>query len=434
MPQTPFSSSAELGIRLEDSTASSIFSYSPGDVVIGQIYRKASTASPHATLTVSLHGRSVCELRTKGFYTGKLNFFYPSRTSQTLFTDKPLHIQAREEAVWYFSITVPSFVDHSALLSNGFRQKHSYLSLAPADVAAQCLPSSFNFKAAPPGYALTAFIEYYIQAELKVHRGGSTKTHQAILPLRVEQLSPEPPIINFNEKRRSFFQRVSSPRLVPGMESTELSLSQKLQKLVGSSKVPKFAFRVHVEVPTTMQLGNENQIPLRIGIEPLWESTSDNIRGMLQRIKLESFTVRIRFDVRVKFRPEEPFTFPIDIDATSPDLELLSPNSIQALTTDIYIPCSETSTTASTGERVPSQLLDIGELLNFNLGRKNLDRIKTGSGVQLDPCFSTYNIQHSNNELSWELRGGVAGEGFKVSGMHRIKILPASTPFTEPAG
>lgn len=410
MPPTVAISCPALGISL----AGPVTRYSPGDVIIGHIYRTTPTVAPHARLTVTLHGRSEsCMIMTKGMASsedyGSLNFFDPGTTTQILHSDKPLHIQAGSNGVsWPFTMTIPPSIDYETLHAQRLSPKQSFLSLEPEAVAAQPLPSSFRSRGFSSG--IGAYVEYVLEAELELSERGKTKTSRAALPVQVQDFVPGPAITNFQLTRRSHTRRIVSQRLVPGLRDGELSFSQKAQQFIGSSKLPNFAFKVHVDLPTLLQIGNMNYMPLRIGIEPLWDSSSEIIRDVPQRIKIESLVVRLEPSLRIKSR---------DFKASdSKAIDIIASDAIRDLEEDIYMVWGTPGAIES--KRQPRiDFIELGELLDFRLGRKSL-----GS---LYPSFTTYNIQHSY-KLSFDLRGVFDDDKIKVISSHEVNVLPPSGP------
>lgn len=410
MPPTVAISCPALGISL----AGAVTRYSPGDVIIGHIYRTTPTVAPHARLTVTLYGRSEsCMIMTKGMASsedyGCLNFFDPGTTTQILHSDKPLHIEAGSNGVsWPFVMTIPSSIDYDTLNAQRISQNQSFLSLEPGAVAAQPLPSSFRSRGFSSG--IGAYVEYVLEAELEVSERGKTKTSRAALPVQVIDFVPGPPVTEFLSTRRSHNRRIVSQRLVPGLRDGELSFSQKAQQFIGSSKLPNFAFKVHVELPTLLQIGNKNCMPLRIGIEPLWDSTTEMIRDVPQRIKIESLAVRLDPSLRIKSR---------DFKASdSKQIDIVPSDVIRNLEGDVYMAWG-TAGAIESNQQPRIEFIELGELLDFRLGRKSLGH--------LYPSFTTYNIQHSY-KLSFDLRGVFDDEKIKVISNHEVNVLPPSRP------
>lgn len=350
----------------------------------------------------------------------RFTFFSTRQTTQILYSDKPLDIQSGSSgASWPFTITVPEYVDPDAIAATGIDQEQSYLQLSPNAVATQLLPPSFY----ESRRALGGFVEYYLQAKFQFvsqRKGffsgrGKIESHEAIMPLRVEYISPEPPIADFQLKRHTTSQQIASQRLVPGMEDNKLSLSQKTLQILGSSKVPRLMFKIHLDVPTALQLENENHVPLNIRLEPIWSSTSDIIREVSQKFTVEHLVLRIvpATELRTKTRS---FTY------ARKAMDLIAENRVGSLSTKIHVPL------VAAGTYKEPEIVDIGKLLNFNLSRETTRRIAVQPhAMKLYPSFTTYNISHQY-KLSWELRGVMTGEKIQLNGEHIVTLLPRSSP------
>lgn len=396
--------------------------------MIGCITRTEPTASDHAQLTISLHGRSKSSVKTSSGYSshvsvGKFSFFDADKTTtRVLHTGKPMTIEpsSSSRTSWPFTITIPLSINHDSVVATGISQEHSYLPLGP-DAAAQPIPSTFNFK----GGASASFVEYYLQAELQLSSQGKglfsgrdkIKTYEAILPLQVRHVSSGPPITDFKLQRKSIPQSISSPRLVPGMKDAELSFSQKAQKVLGSSKTPKLTFRVYIDAPTVLQLESESCVPFRVGCEPIWGSTSEEIRGVLQNFTIESLSVRVKptTDLKVKSRGYRGSA--ISASYASKEIHLVAAKGIGPLGGNVCIP--------GDAEGPTDPLLDVGKLVNFNLSGLALRSIaKQPSETKLYPDFTTYNIKRSH-QLLWKLHGVIAGEKVELTGGHAVTLLPS---------
>lgn len=340
-------------------------------------------------------------------YYGSFNFFDPATTTQVLHSNKPLHIEAGSKGTsWPFAMTIPSSIDYATLNSHQISQKQSFLSLEPEAVAAQRLPSSFRCRGFSSG--IGAYVEYVLEAELELCERGKTKTSWAALPLQIHDFVPGPPIATFALTRKSHNRRILSQRLIPGLKDGELSFSQKAQRIIDPSKLPTLVFTVHVDLPTILQVGNMNYMPLRISIEPIWDRTTEIIREVPQKIKIESLSVRLEAFLKIKCR---------DFKASdSQGIDIIAPDAIRALGADVYMGWGTTGDIDST-QPPQSETIDFGTLLDFRMGRASL--------AHLYPSFTTYNIQHSHR-LSCELRGTLDDQKIKVLSSHEVTVLPPS--------
>lgn len=423
MPPQVLVSGPELRIRLEEGKKS----YSPGDTVRGCIYRSIPTTSTSAEATISLHGQSESKVTKSAGYTrthfvSRCRFFNTRQTTQSLYSDQPLDIQSDSGgASWPFAITIPEYFDPKAIAASDINQKRSFLPLSPDAVAAQAVPSSFH-DSSSGGKVIGGFVEYYLQAKFQfvTQRKAffssqyKTESHEAIMPLRVEYLSPGPPMTDFQLKRHTTSKQISSQRLIPCMEDIRPSLSQKAQRFLGSSQVPRLMFKIHFDVPTVLQLDNENPVPLNVGLEPIWSRTSDIIREVPQNFTIEYLVVRIKPATEL---PMKTRTFTLARKA----LDVIAEDRVASLDTKIQVPLVAADTDKN------SETVDIGKLVNFNLSRAAIRKIATQPhGMKLYPSFTTYNISH-RYQLSWELHGVMAGEKIKLDGTHKVTLLPPSS-------
>ncbi|KAK2766646.1 hypothetical protein FQN54_005957 [Arachnomyces sp. PD_36] len=423
-------SSPDLGIRLQDGKTS----FQPGDTVTGYIYRTTPTISSHAQCTVSLHGRAGSRVRTGSAYSstdtyGIFKFFDPRRTTQVLYANVPLTIGPSGEgdggaagAKWYFSITIPTSADSGSVAASGFSQDQSYLSLNPHDIATQPLPPTFQLSST----GVEAAVEYYLKARLELSGksngffAGLTgfKAHKAVLPLQVDSGSPRSSTRDFQLKGQTITRHVVSQRLVPGMENAKLSFLQKTQKAVASSKVPHLALQIRVEVPQVLQLMNENTVPFLVGIEPIWDETSEVLRGMDQNITLDCFKVHVKPTTSVRVQHSVFRSLLSESYASRDVMKLVTVDKLRPLDKKIQIPCGSTETSKGPG------LVDVGWLVNFNLGERITRKLaRERWETKIFPSFTTYNIQHTH-ELSWELSGMIAGEKIQLSGSNPVTLLP----------
>ncbi|KAK1763926.1 hypothetical protein QBC33DRAFT_210219 [Phialemonium atrogriseum] len=418
MSRTAASSSHFLGIRLEADQKT----YAPGDTVIGCVYRKAHAVSVRASVTISVHGRSYCEIEVRESqnqqhhtrtYHRELGFFDMTRNAQRLF-EGPLHIAPDSEGqVWPFAVTIPPFIDNRGI-ARDLPSCESYLPIDHEDIATQPLPPTF-WSGSDGYYTSKSFIEYYLQADLRLARDGSADVQTSTLPLHIPGFSPEPPITDFNIRRQIFFRSVTSQRLIPGMENAELSFAQKTQKLFRTSKVPHFYFELEVEIPTVIQLENPNAIPFRVRVKPAWDQTSEIIRNLPQKVKLTSLVLELKSDTEVtcggRFGKEHA--------SNTHETDLQVPKALQALGRDVFIPCT-----------AEWPAIDIGELINFRVRSQGRIGQRLTNIYLIYPCFTTYNIKHSHR-LKWKLRVTIAGEEVKVDGQAKVIVLPPSD--TNPA-
>ncbi|SPJ73853.1 uncharacterized protein FTOL_03583 [Fusarium torulosum] len=405
MPQTSFSSSSILGIRLQGERPS----YSPGDTIIGSVYRKAPTVSPDSSVAIALCGRTKSKMvisTTNGttIYRGRFAVI-PERACRQKIFQGPLHIESGgDEQVWPFAITLPQYVDPTYV--QGERQKESYLPLGVAD---HIIPSTFSLLS---NGTTEAFVEYFLKATLVLTGQGHVERPEATLPFILEGRSPDPPGADFGLRGSKNRQSVSTYRLIPGMEDAKLSFSQKMKQSFSTSSVPTFLFDLLVDVPTIVQLDNPNPIPFKIHAVPDWNATSEVIKDIPQQVKLMSVSIRVVTSTEILCEG----TFSPHDKVKKEEVDLCIMTAFRGLTRDMNIPCTEKSSP-----------IDIGELIDLRLGHSSPGFPKRhGPGdVRFSPSFTTYNIRHSH-KLNWTVKGEIAGEYFGASGTVALKLLTPS--------
>ncbi|KAF5696963.1 hypothetical protein FMUND_15547 [Fusarium mundagurra] len=404
MPQTVPSMSSALGIRLEGDRRS----YSPGDTIIGCVYRKSPVVSPDSSVTISLSGRAKSKIvihrtNSTSTYRGRFNLIPESAYSQKIFQG-PLHIESgSDEQTWPFAITLPKHVDPRRLQGGG--QDQSFLPLGATD---HVLPSTYTLRAVGN---TEGFIEYFVKATLRVTGQGRIDMTEAVFPFNVINLSPDPPIADFGLKGSRNRQTMSSYRLVPGMEDAKLSFSQKMKQSFSTSSVPEFVYDLLVDVPTIIQLENPTPIPFKLHVVPDLNGTSEIIKGVPQKVKLSAVSIRIVSSTEVIC---EGTLFPHKMEKRE-EIDLCVESAISRIQGDIYIPYED--------EGSP---LDIGDITGLRL-----EQLRPGSShrpsrlMKFNPSFTTYNIRHSHR-LTWKVIGKIAGERFSALGAVPIRILMPS--------
>ncbi|KAF5970670.1 hypothetical protein FCOIX_10282 [Fusarium coicis] len=406
MPQTGPSLSPALGIRLERNQRS----YSPGDTIVGCVYRKSPVVSPDSSVTISLSGRTKSKMvvhrantNNTTSYRGRFNLIPESACSQKIFQG-PLHIESGgDEQTWPFAITLPKHVDPRYLQGGG--QDESFIPLGATD---HVLPSTYTLRALGN---TEGFVEYFLKATLRVTRKGHIDMTEATLPFNVINLSPDPPVADFELKGSRSRQAISSYRLVPGMEDVKPSFSQKMKQSFSTSSVPEFVYNLLVDVPSVIQLENPTPIPFKLRVVPDLKGTSEIIKEVPQKVKLSSISMRIASSTDVIC---EGTLYPHTKEKRE-EIDLWVESTINRIQDDIYIPCTD--------EGPP---LDIGAILGLRLEQPRPGSPHRPSNLpKLNPTFTTYNIRHSHR-LTWKIIGEIAGERFSALGAVPLKILMPS--------
>ncbi|KAF4332477.1 hypothetical protein FBEOM_13727 [Fusarium beomiforme] len=392
--QTPLRSGPLLGISLEKN------SHIPGDTITGLVCRQTHTVSPDASVSVCMFGR----VRTIGVmgnnskeYQGQYNICYHS---QTIYKG-PLHIETSGHCKeWSFEISLPKYGDPSLDQSN----KHpTYQPLDPSDHE---LPPTHTLRNTSH---MAAVIEYVIKARLTLTSHGEIEVFEAVLPFKVINSTPDPPIVDFQVIRRRNDCAISSQRLVPGMRDVKLSLKDKIKQSFSASKDPELGFDLFIEAPMTIQLDNPTPIPFRLCVSPNWDKTSDAIRDMPQEVNVSSIQICIVTTTTILCHGR------LEVKEST-EIDLGVNEAISQLKKNIQIPFS-----------TEWQFIDVGEAINLRIGLQNtgFPRQWTFRQTEFTHSFMRYNVRVSHR-LKWSVKGDIVGERFEASGASDLLILKPS--------
>ncbi|KAG9497997.1 hypothetical protein J7337_010873 [Fusarium musae] len=384
MPQTPVKKGPELTIHLDrpDST------YIPGEVITGHISRKAHIVASSATISISLHARSKSRMVARrghltSTYRGRFDLVPSTEYSKTVF-EGPVHIAEHDvEQRWPFSIRLPNCVDGSAPQSLAGPDQ-TYLT---TDVSEQPLPPTFLIERYDYMSGMSAFVEYYLQAELKTASRGSG-TAEAILPFRMLFINPEP---------------------LPA----HIDLHTTRQTLAFQGENPLVA-SVEVQTPTTLQIEAPDPMPFLILAVPPEGVDLEKQKPGLPSVHITRIFMKIVAKTEIKC-PKGKNVHETDGEAR---VTLHAEDAFNQYDDELYIPWqrpaidSQLQGTGSGSEMRPSERLDIGAQLNLRLQRSK----------DLYPSFQTFNIRHTHR-VQWEMTVEAAGKSFELSGEEPIKVL-----------
>lgn len=414
-----------------DLAAPEGWTFAPGDTVIGDVVRCSPVVTSNATLKVFLRGR---------IQTSRANASDGNR-----YSSDPKHLgQNARQRVASEQILLakeyPIFEGPLHIPDDGNPISWSFTTeITPdpprtiygnLDVSYDYLPGS-TFSARGFGQTSSAaWIEYYLEAELKYyernHFGGPDreKSHTAIYPITLRH-QPLEEFQEFGIEQQVIKRKVRSHRLSPEARFSQLSMKQRAQQRFGSSKVPEFHFAVELYLPNTIQLDNTSVLPLSLVILQE-DSTSDEIKNVPRKAWLNSVKLSIDTFTFVKHhgasldagysRPTNSATaFPakyVGNSALSQDLHLS--NAIQEMDT---FPLEVS---------VGSGPIDIGSILQLILHPDGLSM--RGRRLQkvlpMIPSLDVYNLRYLNC-LKVNLSLTVADEEFNLETSIPVKILAA---------
>lgn len=410
----------DAGIQIELAVPPD-WTFNAGNMVIGNVVRRAPIVAPEATVTLALFGRVKTKISVTrnqqhktSHYRGRWHLLAPKH--EIIFRG-PLHLPKDRSPgtrlTWPFSITIPTHPEAS-VLSDHFSDE-SFLPLDKQGIAQTPLPGTFFSNSHGFRTSSEGFVEYYLEAYLQYTHGGKPWTIKAISPLTIRHPIVGDGFLGFDPRRLVFTRKVQSQRLVPGMEHAELSFKQHAKKFFGSSTVPEFHYNVEMMSPRVIQLDNPSPIPFIISIIPQQHKTSAEIKDVSQTFRLNwvSMVIRSKTDV---LAPSN-FGHRSHNDTHSCDHNLLKlENLFRVLKKPVMI---------STGKG--NGPVDIGGLLQLVLRPSGLSARNQHLGTvpTIHPDFVTYNIKHSHS-LKWEVSLTVAEETQKFQMGAPLNILAAA--------
>ncbi|KAI1028339.1 hypothetical protein LB503_002135 [Fusarium chuoi] len=385
MPQTPAKKGPELTIHLDrpDST------YIPGEMITGHITRKSHIVASSATVGISLHARSKSRMVARrghltSTYRGRFDLVQSAEYTKTVF-EGPIHIAEHDvEQRWVFSIRLPDHIDVSALQPLA-GPVQTYLT---AEVSEQPLPPTFLIERYEYMSGMSAFVEYYLQAELKTVSRGSASA-EAILPFRMLYTNPEPfpADIDLHKTRQTVALQGDNP-------------------LVAS---------VEVQTPTTLQIEAPDPMSFVAFALPPQGLDLEEEKPGLPSIQITRIFMNVVAKTEIKC-PKGKNIHETDCEAR---VTLHAEDAFNQYDDDLYIPWQRPAIdtqhlqgSGSGSEMRPSSNLDIGGLLNLRLQRCK----------DLYPSFQTFNIRHTHR-IQWEMTVEAAGKHFELSGEEPIKVL-----------
>lgn len=414
MPRVRKFNTASLSIILDETRDS----YLPGDSISGRIQRIAPIVAADAEIKISLVGRAETQtafkqLSERGTSTvthkGLYRLIDPSDNNYTV-CQGPLHIPEDGGAQeWPFSFTIPRHPASSRAPDDWF-----FLPVDAASVEGQTLPVSFHYTN-PEGHD-QGLVDYHLEAELHVHHSGkSTQKDISTAPFFLRNYRDDPPMINSELRRDKYGQQLTSQRLIPGMEKAELSVSQKVKKIFGTSSVPTLSYRVDMDVPQVIQLENPNYVPFRVRAVPIWDETSEILRDVPQTVRLKHISLVIeeiggfRCNECKNVHRAQPYA------STTVSLD----RALAQLQQPLEISLEESA-----------RPYDVGTAAKLAFGTRGIASLDgTSCHARIIPSCTTINIK-TTHKLTYMLKGEIAGEQFVVKPLHPspVNVLLPSDP------
>lgn len=393
MPVTTRRNSPGLAITL--ATAQN-WMFAPGDTIHGSVLRSEPLLTSQARLTICLHGRAKAKLTRRGDLHGSETLrsqfcFFDTTSGRPAVTvhDGPLSVGAQlsESVSWDFDITIPvnTGVDHAAAA----RQRTCLIPITPDDLKRHKLPASFYAGSGGlSGSKFEGYVEYYLEAILRFSHGETSETTETVSstqPISIRPPRVPVPITDWKLRIMQWNNTVASYRLLPGKESTTLSLKHTCQKFFNPSSVPKLTYNVEFGAPTCVQLNHPGWIPIMLRIWPNYEKTTNNLHGLPLKAVLSWVKVIVITDTTLTAATHWSAR-PKDASITDKfDLGLEQAFSLRPEPITLMV-----------AENAPP--VNVGAALQLRLDRNGLYSGDTRLAHigPLTPSFTTYNLQHTH--------------------------------------
>ncbi|KAI9162753.1 hypothetical protein HJFPF1_04344 [Paramyrothecium foliicola] len=409
----PAFANSYLGVMLENPGPNN--TYSPGDTIIGNVFRTQHAVSHSAVVKVWLCGEARAVVRAPQGDRDRLlqsHFSLITESRENLY-DGPLHIPVGGQRMsWPFAITIPTRVSRQVRNT----ASPTFLPLDLEAVAQQTLPSSV----AEHHHDLVAHIEYWVEAHLWIDGNGETRgSFKAQTPFILRNYYNGPRLVSFGQKIHRRKQSIGSQRLIPGMEQAELSWRDKVKKFYQTGSVPKFHFQIEIGFPDVIQLeppgmtGTLKPIKVAMRVTPLWTSTSQILQGVRQTAKLTTFRLTLKSITTTHASFGKTYT------ATSEEevVNIMTPLTLSALrTSNIALSCTD-----------DASFINVGELINLRLGYLGPPVNHDSLRREVTPSMETYNIRHKH-KLMWEVGLTIGNETVMDNGSSPVRILDSVDP------
>lgn len=387
-----------------DLAAPAGWPYAPGETIIGNLMRKTPIVTPKATVSLSLEGRSKVKIVRSSGQSRKVyrDHWQIIRLRESVIYKGPLHLpEGSDEALsWPISLDIPL---EPIELSSGYDTKGSFLPKDMSHPIHHTLPGSF-FSTETSVFGSTtgscSFVEYFLTAYLRYQHGGHNEMHEAVCPIIMRHSMPDTHRLGVPQMFTAR-NKVSSQRLLPGMEKAELSFKQHTQKFFGSSEVPQFAYTLRLTMPASIRLDDSSPIPLQIEVVQNPESTSDSIKDVAQNIEISELQAILRSQTVDRALST---VFNIEVNNGYDEKACLGlQNVLSKLESPLVI---------TTGKR--SESLHLGNMLQLTLGSRGLrcqGQIVRGAytSCSIHPDLTTHNIRHTHR-MEWKIGLKIAGE------------------------
>ena len=403
MPQHTLKGSPALKIELVRPPGDS---YAPGDIITGHLIRRLPIVTPSATVVLVLEGRSKTKITRKS---GNSRSVYRDRWK---IVDVGVHLYkgplnmaegSTEPLIWPCSLQIPL---EPTVTNVRYDSKGSFLPQDTSHPIHHVLPGSFYGadNSVFGSYESHSFVEYFLKAELRYSHGDKYHMEESICPITMRHSIPVGAMQQLAlSKTLSTKNEICSQRLLPGMDTSDLSFRQHAQKLFHTSKVPRFCYAVRLTVPMVIRLSDPTPLPLSLEVvqDP---KTSDSIKDVAQTIEI------LEFHATLKGKTVDR--------ALSDVLRMEETNSYTqktALSTQLLIANLKSPLTITTGKM--NEPIHLGNMFQLTLGPNGLRSegkpVATTYGPSLGrsiyPDMTTHNIHH-HHRMEWKVKLKIARE------------------------
>ncbi|KAJ5924234.1 hypothetical protein N7466_008421 [Penicillium verhagenii] len=411
-----------------DLAAPEGWTFAPGDTVIGDVVRCAPIVTADANVNLFLRGRIQTSRSSVG-NSGSFSTDPAIATSQPVASEQillakrypifqgPLHIPDGGNPISW-SFTTEIIPDPPRRVYGKFDVSYEYLPGTTGSVGRNGMATS------------TAWIDYYLEAELRYLEKGTfgqndiERTCTALYPITLRH-QPLNEFEEFGITEHIFKRKVRSHRLLPDAPLSPLTMKQRAQKRFGSSKVPELSFQVGVYTPSTIQLDNPAVLPLNLIIAQ-GDDTSEEIKKVPRKVWIHSISLSQETCIFVKYHGaslEAGYSQPTNNARSIPTKSVGSQGSIQNLNLkDAVRRMDDFPWEVTIGDGT----VDLGSVLQMVLHSDGLS--VAGRRLQkvqpITPSLDVYNIRIMN-WLKVELSVTVEEETFILSARAPVTILAA---------
>lgn len=409
MPQTRVSGSPAFKF---DLAAPPNWDFAPGDTIIGNLVRHIPIVTPEAVVSISLVGRAKSKIvksngQSRQVYRDDWRLL---NTRSTVIFKGPLHLAegSDEPLSWDFAVPIPTTQSESCRA--GHKSNTSFISLNRDHPNLHILPGTFSSAHRGFGHTTNCFVEYFLKAQLRYTSNGGSKSLEAVLPIQLRH-TVQPTNRRHMLRTVTHLQKVQSQRLLPGMESAELSFKQHAQKFFHSSKVPEFYYELRFTVPEVIQLNDPVPIPIQLEAVPLLDRTSVSLKDAPQKIRVDWIQMTVKEHTHVS----APLT--LWNRAYHNDYSESRNLSLQAAFNSLESPLD-----IDTGKG--NEPIHIGNMFQLVLRPNGLvsgERYLAHTS-RISPDFITYNINHTHGQ-KWKVSLTVAGENHVHEFSNPLRII-----------